>query len=171
LPKLFHPRKVFSDARQHYICTALAYDWRAALPEGFAVHRIDDALLNDTTITVPEHIMGWILNNWGTREHYAEHGFGYCVVHGAEVVSWSLVDCVSGTRCEIGIQAQEAYRRQGLAAIAAAAAVEYALSSGFDEVGWHCDAENIGSWKTALKVGFVKERDYRAHYCTFGDMA
>ena len=81
-------------------------------------------------------------------------------MHEQQVVSWSIADCVSGERCEIGIHTLPEYRRQGLATITAAAAVDFAFSHGFKVVGWHCDDDNVGSWKTAEKVGFFKERDY-----------
>lgn len=35
---------------------------------------------------------------------------------------------------------------------------------------WHCDADNVGSWKTAEKAGFVKERDYTLYYCVFSSV-
>lgn len=161
---LFAPRTSATASRRHYLCSKLVYDgWKQTLPEGFAVRRIDDALLDDASMDIPGHIRGWINNNWGSREHYALHGFGFCTLHGTTVVSWSLADCATrgeAKRCEIGIQTRPEYRRQGLAAITAAAAVEYALNNGFAQVGWHCNADNEGSWKTAEKVGFHKERDY-----------
>jgi hypothetical protein len=50
-----------------------------------------------------------------------------------------------------------------LAAITAAATVEYALSHGFSMVGWQCLEDNLGSIGTAEKVGFERERDYRMY--------
>ncbi len=171
IPHLFHPRMVFSQARRHYVCTALAYDqWREHVPAGFAVRRINDDLLDTAGLDVPDHIHDWISHNWGTRENYRAHGFGFCVVNENQVVSWSVADCASGTRCEIGIQTRPDYRRRGLAAITTAACVEYALSNAFTEVGWHCNDDNAGSWKTAEKVGFVKERDYTLYYSAFSSV-
>lgn len=167
---LFAPRTPIFQARRHYLCSALAYtDWKTTLADGFSVRRIDDALLDDASLDIPAHIRGWISNNWESRENYARHGFGFCTLHDTTVVSWSLADCVTrgeSKRCEIGIQTRPEYRRQGLAAITAAAAVEYALNNGFAQVGWHCDADNEGSWKTAEKVGFHKERDYTQYFVT-----
>jgi tetratricopeptide (TPR) repeat protein len=31
-------------------------------------------------------------------------------------------------------------------------------------LGWHCNAENLGSWKTAEKVGFERNREYAYYY-------
>lgn len=155
------PYPIYPQERQHYVCRNLPLDV-TALRDGYRVRTIDHALLEDASLIIPDHIEDWIDGNWGGVENYLARGFGMCITHEGRVVSWSLCDCVSGKRCEIGIQTDPAYRQQGLAAITAAACVRHALTNGFTEVGWHCDAENIGSWKTALKVGFVKERDYQA---------
>ena len=85
-------------------------------------------------------------------------------VSASEIVSWSLSDCVSGDRCEIGIRTVPAHRRRGLATVTAAAAVEHALSHSFTVVGWHCPNDNLGSIGTAERVGFRRERDYSAYY-------
>jgi len=42
--------------------------------------------------------------------------------------------------------------------------VEGCLERGFTEIGWHCLANNTGSWKIAEKVGFQRERLYKAYY-------
>ncbi len=152
--------------RQHYVCTAPAIpDWRAVVPEGYAVARINAALLAQPGLDIPPHIPGWMRSNWGSVEAFRERGFGFGVVHteAQAVVSWTLADCISGDRCEIGIQTRSDYRRHGLATLVVAAALEHALSGGLREVGWHCNTDNLGSIGVAVKTGFVKERDY-VHY-------
>ena len=52
-------------------------------------------------------------------------------------------------------------------AVAVAATVEHCLSSGFTAVGWHCEQDNVGSWKTAEKVGFGRNREYVYYYYIF----
>jgi RimJ/RimL family protein N-acetyltransferase len=71
---------------------------------------------------------------------------------------------VSGEGCEIGIRTAPDHRRRGLGGAAAAAAVDDALAHGFAMVGWHCPEENVGSIRTAEKVGFRLEREYAAYY-------
>lgn len=150
--------------RRHYVCRALRYNWRANVPQGYTVHRIDRSLLDRRELIVPDHVTGWMTNNWGSVDRFLETGFGFATVGGGEVVSWSLSDCVSGGRCEIGIRTAPAHRRRGLATITAAAAVEHALSRGFSSVGWHCPDDNLGSIGTAENVGFQLERDYTVYY-------
>lgn len=161
------PRPPLQQQRQHYVCTALTLDWRAAIPDGFTVQPITKTLLNRTKLEIPEHIHDWMEDNWGSSDEFLAKGFGFITedLEHQRVVSWSLCDCIGGNTCEIGIHTNPDYRRRGLAAITAASAVEYALTQGFKAVGWHCHAENLGSVKTAVKVGFVWERDYISHYC------
>lgn len=172
LAAVFHPREAFMLPRRHYLCTELQYtDWRDRVPEGFSVRRIDDALLDSPDIDIPDHIFSWIEWNWETRDHFRNRGFGFCTLHENTVVSWSVADCATNDgRCEIGIQTKPDYRRQGLAAITAAAAVEYALNNGFTSVGWQCNDDNVGSYKTAERVGFIHERDYVHYYCMFSSV-
>lgn len=158
----FLPRPPFPIDRLYYACTAVTFDWRAHVPDGFAVQAIDQALLARADLTIPEHIHGWIANNWGTPEDFFARGFGFVTeaLNAHEVVSWSLCDCVGDNACEIGIQTHPDYRQRGLAALTAAAAVDYALAHGLSRVGWHCRADNIGSQRTASRAGFTREREY-----------
>ncbi|MFW6136018.1 MAG: GNAT family N-acetyltransferase [Chloroflexota bacterium] len=168
LPDIVAPHALVPEKRRHYVCRTLRHDWRSHLPEGYTVRRIDRSLLEDPEIVVPDHVTRWMVNNWGSTERFLEGGFGFAATTDDELVSWSLTDCVSGDRCEIGIRTVPAHRRRGLAAATAAAAVECALSGHFRTVGWHCPETNLGSIATAEKVGLEKERDYIAYY-TFLD--
>jgi RimJ/RimL family protein N-acetyltransferase len=157
---VLHPRLPIEMARYHYVCCELKYDWRVDVPDGFTEHRIDERLLSRPRLRIPDHVTGWMKNNWGSVADFLQRGFGCVTIHDGEVVSWSLADCVSGDACEIGIRTLPAYRRRGLATITAAAAVDHALSNGFSMVGWHCAEDNLGSIGTAEKAGFERERDY-----------
>jgi RimJ/RimL family protein N-acetyltransferase len=160
LETICDPRSPLVLARRHYICRELAFDWRANLPDGFTVQSVDETLLNQPGMKIPDHIPSWIQNNWGSTAAFFEKGFGLVTLHDHRVVSWSMADCVSGDACEIGIRTDPEYRQRGLAAITAAAAVDYAQSHGLPTVGWHCNEDNLGSIKTAEKVGFELERGY-----------
>ena len=48
--------------------------------------------------------------------------------------------------------------------MAVAATVEECLKQGFRAVGWHCNADNIGSQKTAEKVGFKLNREFNYYF-------
>jgi RimJ/RimL family protein N-acetyltransferase len=162
-------RDLLTDDRRYYECRDLAYDWRTNLPEGFTVQRIDADLLARAA-AMPEdapscwaHIRRWVCNGWRSPDRFLRDGFGFVTLHDGAIVSWSLCDGRSADRCEIGIQTMPEYRRRGLAAVTAAATVEHALNTGFTVVGWHCDDNNIGSYRTAEKVGFTLQRRYQSH--------
>ncbi len=161
MPIIFQGRIPLTTARRHYVYSDLEADnWKDHVPEGFQVKRIDEKLLGTPSLEIPKHVTGWMKTNWGSVSGFMKKGFGFCTLHGKKIVSWSLADCVSGNACEIGIHTHEDYRRQGLAALTAAATVDYALSNGSRYVGWHCDEYNLPSIKTAEKVGFKLERKY-----------
>ncbi|MFC1960747.1 GNAT family N-acetyltransferase [Chloroflexota bacterium] len=152
--------------RYYYTCTELAFDWRANLPAGYEVRRLDADLLTDPAITHGngrsgwKHICEWMIMGWSSMACFLEHGFGFVTLHDNAVVSYSLADGRSGDECEIGIHTVPDYRQHGLAALTTAAAVEYALANNYRLVGWHCDQQNDGSWHTAERVGFVRAQNY-----------
>jgi len=165
MPTIFKGRVPLTTARRHYTCTKLKEKhWKDHIPQGFQIQRIDKKLLETPHLQIPEHVTNWMKTNWGSISDFMKKGFGFCTIHGNRIVSWSIADCISGTACEIGIHTHENYRRQGLATLTAAAAVDYALSSGFTQVGWHCDEYNLGSIGVAEKVGFKLERKYIQYY-------
>jgi RimJ/RimL family protein N-acetyltransferase len=165
MPTILKGRNPLTTARRHYICTELEENrWKDHIPKGFQIQQVDEKLLETPHVEIPEHVTYWMKTNWGSIPNFMKTGFGFCTLHGKQVVSWSLADCVSDEACEIGIHTDEDYRRQGLATLTAAAAVDYALSNGFSQVGWHCDEYNQGSIGVAEKVGFKLERKYVQYY-------
>jgi GNAT superfamily N-acetyltransferase len=137
----------------------LKHDWRAALPEGFTVNRLDKALLERPGLKIPEDIPKW-LKEWGSIDDYLAKGFGFVTIHENEIVSWSLIDGVCGDTCEAGIYTAEDFQRRGLGAITTAALVEHSLSNGLKQVSWQCASTNTASIRLARKVGFERQRDY-----------
>ena len=164
LPAMLGGRVPLRMERRHYVCREAQYDWGAHVPNGYSVQRIDRALLERAELQVPDHMRGWMEGNWGSTADFLNKGFGVVTLHNDRVVSWSLADCRSGDACEIGIHTLPEYRRRGLGAITAAAAVEHALTHGYALVGWHCNEDNLGSIGTAEKAGFELERRYAMLY-------
>lgn len=163
-------RSPIKGVRRHYLCNKLqVVDWKDSIPEGFSIRRIDRNLLDTLGSKVPRHIANWMRTNWGSIDHFMHRGFGFCMLHGKEVVSWCVADCASGDACEIGIHTRSDYRRRGLATLTAAATVDYCFSNGFRSIGWHCNEDNLGSRGVAEKVGFELERKYLQYYCMFNE--
>ncbi|MBN1659479.1 MAG: GNAT family N-acetyltransferase [Anaerolineae bacterium] len=166
LPDLIPTHAAVKLERYHYLCRALTLDWRPNLPEGYTVRRIDRALLHDPHVVFPEEVREWmdIEQMWWTEDNFLARGVSFVVLHGQEVVTWCVPDCVVGARIDVGIVTHPAHQRRGLAAVAVAATVEHCLAHGFRAVGWHCNAFNVGSWKTAEKVGFERNCEYAYYY-------
>ncbi|MFQ5909039.1 MAG: GNAT family N-acetyltransferase [Thermoplasmata archaeon] len=160
---IFEGRKPQKLPRKYYTCSELKMDWRARIPEGCSVRRIDREIMGRAELDVPSHTSSWMQANWGSIDAFMDRGFGFGTIHDRAVVSWSLADCVSGSECEIGIRTRQDHRRQGLATITAAANVDHALSHGLTKIGWHTDEENLASIGVAEKVGFIETRDYVSH--------
>lgn len=166
LPKLIPTHEVEKIERYHYLCRELKFDWRNHIPKGYSLQRVDQALLHNTQILFPDVLREWldIEELWWTEDNFFTKGISTCVLHGREVVTWCTPDCLAGDQIDVGIFTHPGYRRQGLASVALAACVEHCLNHGFSALGWHCNAENLGSWKTAEKVGFERNREYAYYY-------
>jgi RimJ/RimL family protein N-acetyltransferase len=166
LPELIPTHEVEKLDRYHYLCRAVKFDWRNDTPEGYTVHRVDQALLNSAQVVFPDVLREWMDfgQMWWTVENFLTKGVSFCVLQERQVVAWCTPDCVAGGRIDVGVMTHPAHRRRGLAAVAVAATVEHCLKHGFSAIGWHCSPDNVGSWKTAEKVGFERNREYTYYY-------
>jgi RimJ/RimL family protein N-acetyltransferase len=79
------------------------------------------------------------------------------------VVAHCHEDMRVGDRVEVGIWTHPRFRRQGLARLAVASAVDVARTAGLRRMGWHCLASNAGSLNTALRSGFAIVAEYVAY--------
>ena len=60
----------------------------------------------------------------------------------------------------MGIATRSDFRKKGLASIVGSATAEYTLNK-YKSTGWHCSARNIGSCRTAEKIGFKLKKKYQ----------
>jgi RimJ/RimL family protein N-acetyltransferase len=158
---LFLGRRYGLAPRRRYGLRALAGDWHEHVPAGLTLARLDAALFARPDLG-DHHIQRWARGNWGSVEAFLARGFGFMLLDGERAASWCLADSASGARCEVGIHTHPDYRRRGLATAVVAAAAAHALSQGYDEVGWHCGEENVGSQGVAEKVGFTLTHRFHA---------
>lgn len=171
LPELIPTYDALRLPRYHYLCRRVALDWRSRLPEGYALRRIDQELLVDPSVTLSEDLGEEEIGAyWGSVARFLERGIGFCVLHGAEEVSHCTADCAADTQVDVGVYTAPAHRRKGLAAVVVAATVEHCLSHGARQVGWHCNVENTGSWKTAELVGFERNGEYVYYYYAYDEV-
>jgi RimJ/RimL family protein N-acetyltransferase len=144
----------------HYRFEKAQVDWRAILPTGYQIARLDAAVLAAQGKQLPKHIVDSIRIGWQNEANFLQNGFGFAALHHDEIVCWCLADVTVGIACEIGIQTVPAHQRRGLATAVTAATVEFCQQAGFTHIGWHCGADNPGSIGTAVNAGFVLERPY-----------
>lgn len=147
-------------SNHHYRFDQPRLDWHTILPAGYTVARLDAALLTAQGSRLPQSIADSIRIGWQNKENFLASGFGFVALQGDEIVCWCLADVTAGQACEIGIETAVSHRRRGLATAVVAATVEFCQQTGFSHIGWHCGADNPGSIKTAVNVGFVLERPY-----------
>jgi RimJ/RimL family protein N-acetyltransferase len=167
LAMVFHPRPPIRARRRHYVCRRVNYDWRTRLPEGFVVQSMDEALLS-RQLQVPEEV--WeTLKRWRAMASPRLQDYGFVAIHGEEVVSWATVDAIVDGVGDAGLFTQPAYRRRGLATATTAAAIEHGLARGLKAVNWTCAVDNIGSIRTAEKLGFERRPDYWLYYFVFDE--
>ena len=171
LDGMLDPRCVVKDSQRFYALRQLRIEWRVGVLAGYEVVRVDEDLLARTDLRNVDRISRWAKGNFGSLDAFLRTGFGFCTLHGDDIASWCMADCVCGDRCEIGIHTDERYRQRGLATLTAAATVDYCLSNGLTQIGWHCHTSNRPSAATAEKVGFEHILDHPLWLVRLGETA
>ena len=172
LPVIFTPRQPIPSPRRHYLCQAMTYDWQAHLPPGFRVMRLDEQLLSDNGIALPNEVQQ-AQEKWRQQQDVRFQDFGFIAIDETrsphQVASWATIDFIASCNGDAGLFTLDEYRRRGLATVVSAAAVEYGLAHGLTAVHWTCEENNLGSIRTAEKLGFRWERDYLMVYLMFDE--
>ena len=131
---------------------------KARLPEGFTLQKVD----NESLENLADPTMGFHIQQFfGTIEEFLKHGFGFCIKHEGKVVSMASTFTPYSDVIEIEIDTLDSpeYRRKGLATVAGAALIEYALENGLVP-NW--DAQTPISVKLAEKLGYSNPQPYEA---------
>lgn len=157
--------------RQYYAFKSSRLDWKALLPVGVTVRSVDAAFLAERRWKNPEFLTEEMLSERESVQDFLAKSFGVCALRGDEIVGWCLSEYNTGHRCEVGIATREDYQHQGIAVSMTLAFVELARSRDVARIGWHCNASNIASGKTALKAGFEKTADYPIYFGWFDEAA
>lgn len=131
-----------------------------SLPEGFILHRVDEALLAQSSLGNHQSLVEEIHSESPSVDDFLQHKFGYCVQHGQDLVGWCLSEYNHGNQCELGIETLQEYQRRGLATATAQATMAYAQSVGMSKIGWHCWKANMPSSSLARKLGFEHVEDH-----------
>jgi GNAT superfamily N-acetyltransferase len=146
--------------RRFYTLDRLRLDWRAGMPPGYEMARLDETFLKNGALHNMREVVGWVRSFWHSVGDFTRTGFGFCVLHGESIVSWCLSVYASGNNFELGLATVPDYRNQGFASLTAAACVEYCLDNGLVP-HWHCWDDNAPSIAVAAKVGFARPVSYQ----------
>jgi RimJ/RimL family protein N-acetyltransferase len=129
-------------------------DWQPSLPPGFALRPVDAALLADAAIQNLDYVTDEMVSERPSVPDFLAKSFGACIVHQGQIVGWCMSEYNVGSRCELGIETDDAYQRRGLARATATAVIREAVARGLTEIGWICEADNLPSIATAEHLGF-----------------
>jgi RimJ/RimL family protein N-acetyltransferase len=177
LDAIFRPYPPIWSQRYHFIARQVQYDWRSALPEGFAVEPMGNGLRQRAGLELPLDV-ATTLEKWQTLAQqgflargFQDYGFVTLDMRRATPVisSWATVDFIAGGRGDLGFFTQPDYRQRGLGTIAVAAALEDGFKRGLRQVNWTCEADNPGSYRTAQKLGLERIADYRMAFLLFDE--
>ena len=157
------PRPPIWFPRYHFISRQVAFDWRAALPPGYTVERMNSDLRSIPGLQLPEDV-ATTLTKWQAMSDPRFMDFGFVTLDRSRpqpvIASWATVDFIAAGAGDLGFFTQEDYRHHGLGTIAVSAALEHGFANGLQQVNWTCDAENLGSIRTAEKLGLERIADY-----------
>ncbi|MGW5359372.1 GNAT family N-acetyltransferase [Actinopolymorpha pittospori] len=129
------------------------------IPAGFRISAIDQHVDELRELTHFTEVVAEIASCWNSVEHFRRQGFGF-VAHDAEtIVCWCTAECVSETRCGIGIETVEAFRGQGFATLTAAVFVEHCVGRKLTPY-WDAWTDNLPSVAVAEKVGLHRVESY-----------
>ena len=104
-----HPMRSW---REHYVLRALRHDWRALLPEGMTLRRVDASLLSEERLGRLDDLREEMCSERPSVAAFLARSRGMCVQHGDALVAWCLSEYDHDDRCEVGIETAPGYRRR-----------------------------------------------------------
>lgn len=152
LQSMFPERPPVAMPRRHYAAHSSAFNGLIPVAEGFTLHFIDENLSAHTEGPLPGDVQR-VIELRADASKPDEAAYGYVALQERNYAAHAVIDCIVGEKGDIGLFTADAFRRRGLAAATSAAAIAYGLAHGLSEVFWDCAAHNIGSVRTAEKLG------------------
>lgn len=131
----------------------LLKDWRDLIPSHLEVKRVTKEILETENLTNIGEVKYCATALWQTVDRYDKEAIGFCLMNKEAIAAWCTTDYIVGNDCELYIETFEGFQRKGYATIVASAMIEECLKRNYI-IHWHCWKTNIGSIKTAIKIGF-----------------
>lgn len=117
------------------------------LQDEYSIKEMDLDLLNQLAgVIIP-------LFSWQNYSDFIKKGKAFCILHENEIAAVAFSSAISHDEIDIGIETSENYRGKGLASAVALKMIKHILSINKKPV-WECDIHNMGSCRTAKRVGF-----------------
>ena len=142
-------------------------NWRSLIPEGYSVEPIDLTLMEKdylkSDMMYQYLFYATLLIHWYPLEEGLKDIRGFLLFReDKEIVSFCILGFLTeDNEIEVnGIHTLGEYQRRGFASIVGAATVEYCLSK-YKTIRWICNSTNIGSCKTAEKIGYERIGEYK----------
>lgn len=139
------------------------------LPEEYKLQCIDESLRDLVDGELPEDVQKVLTLRMGANRP-DEIGFGYVAIHGRSCAAWAVVDFIVGRTGEIRLMTDAQHRRRGLAFITSAATIRHGLDHGLNQIDWDVAASNIGSIRTAEKLGLNRLRQTKEFILIFPEV-
>jgi RimJ/RimL family protein N-acetyltransferase len=138
-------------------------DWRPHIPPDTHLLKVDAA--SDILETDLENV-----ERLAYELEACKDGFGCCLMDRYRILSWCTSDWHGQKHVEIHVHTDPDHQGKGYGTLVAAAMVEHALERGYEHIGWHCWNRNTASERTALKAGFVLEREHPVIHAWFKEL-
>jgi RimJ/RimL family protein N-acetyltransferase len=173
--RVSRPRKPVVVRRRHYVCRKLTFDWDSPVTRGIRVGQMNPSLLDRQEFVLPKEVRQ-TLEKWRRTQRSNPQDFGFVAIHDGgsshppEIAACATVDAVVDGVGDMGIFTVRTFRQQGLATITAAAPLTHAFATGLSAVHWSCADGNLGSLRTAERLGLERRADY-VMYCFAFDAA
>jgi RimJ/RimL family protein N-acetyltransferase len=135
------------------------YGWLNRLPAGFHIYRIDEKLIERTGDRISQEIEA----AWASVKDFLNDGFGFCLMHGEEIVSLCTSPFIAGREVEVCIRTDPHYRSKGYATVTALAFLEHCLLNDLSP-NWECPWDHIASCALAARLGFENPVDRLVYY-------
>jgi RimJ/RimL family protein N-acetyltransferase len=131
----------------------LLKDWREQVPSHLEIKRVTKEILETENLPNIGEVKYCATALWQTVDRYDKEAIGFCLMNKEAIAAWCTTDYIVGNDCELYIETFEGFQRKGYATIVASAMIEECLKRNYT-IHWHCWKTNIGSIKTAVKIGF-----------------
>ncbi|NHJ38581.1 MAG: GNAT family N-acetyltransferase [Asgard group archaeon] len=157
IQSIFNKNDIKKRIIQHYTYNEKNYhlikNWRENLPIDFKIKRVTKEIFEKEKLANIDEVEYCVTALWQTIDRYNQEGIGFCLLDQEAIAAWCTTDYIVNNDCELYIETFDGYQRKGFATIVASAMIEECLKRHYT-IHWHCWATNLGSVKTAVKIGF-----------------